>query len=83
MYKVKTDTIIRTVVLIIALVNQVLTVCGYSVLPITDDQVAELLSLILTIGASLWSWWKNNSFTQNAIEADEVLECLKNRKTEV
>lgn len=82
MFKVKTDTIIRTVVLIIALVNQVLTVCGYSVLPITDDQVAELLSLILTIGASLWSWWKNNSFTQNAIEADEILECLKNRKTE-
>lgn len=82
MYKVKPDTIIRTIVLIIALVNQVLTICGYSMLPISNDQVTDLLSIIFTIGASLWSWWKNNSFTQNAIEADEVLECLRQKETE-
>lgn len=74
---VKKETIIRTVILIVALVNQGLTVAGVNLLPISDDQITELLSLALTIVASLWSWWKNNSFTANAIEADEYLENLK------
>lgn len=76
-YKIKTDTIIRTVVLIVALINQALTVAGKSLLPITDDQIADLITLVITIGASLWSWWKNNSFTKPAIQADEVLKRLK------
>ena len=29
--------------------------------------------MFLTVCASLWAWWKNNSFTQAAIEADEQL----------
>ena len=76
-YNIKTDTIIRTVVLIVALINQALTVAGKNLLPITDDQIAELITLVITIGASLWAWWKNNSFTRSAIQADEVLKRLK------
>lgn len=78
MKSVKTETIIRTVVLVIALLNQSLTLMGKSVLPVTDEQIGELISLVFTIGASLWAWWKNNSFTQNAIKADEYLAELKN-----
>lgn len=74
---VKKETIIRTVILIVALINQGLIVAGISLLPISDEQITEFISLGLTIGASLWSWWKNNSFTANAIEADEYLNNLK------
>lgn len=74
---IKTDTIIRTLVLIVALINQALTVTGKSILPITDDQISEIVTLVITIGASLWAWWKNNSFTKPAIKADEVLAKLK------
>lgn len=74
---IKIDTIIRTVVLVLALANQILTSTGHTVLPITDDQIATLISLVFTIGASLWSWWKNNSFTKKAIQADEYLTGLK------
>ena len=76
-YNVKTDTIVRTVLLIVALVNQALTIAGRPVLPIADEQIAELLSLLLTTGASLWAWWKNNSFTQPALQADAHLAALK------
>lgn len=74
---VKRDTIIRTVVLVLALVNQCLTMTGHSVLPIEDEQVTELLTLLFTIGSSLWAWWKNNSFTREAVEADEYMHNLK------
>lgn len=74
---VKAETIARTAVLVLALINQVLTAMGNSLIPISDDQLTELITLTFTIGASLWAWWKNNSFTKNAIEADKVLEQLK------
>lgn len=77
MMKIKTETIVRTVILVVALINQVLTVTGHSLLPITDEQITEIITLVITVGASLWAWWKNNSFTQAAIEADELLNTIK------
>lgn len=70
-------TVIRTVLLILALVNQFLTIFGRAPLPIEDEQMSELISLAFTIGTSLLAWWKNNSFTLNAIKADEYLTSLK------
>lgn len=77
MMKIKTETIVRTVILIVALINQGLAISGHSLIPITDEEIKEILTLLITIGASLWAWWKNNSFTQNAIRTDKVLDNLK------
>lgn len=75
--KIKVETIIRTVTLALALVNQILTSTGHSVIPVSDDQIAEGISLAFTVGASLWAWWKNNSFTQAALRADLTLDALR------
>lgn len=75
--RVKQDTIIRTVLLVLALVNQCLTFSGHSILPISDEEVTALISTVFTIVTSLMAWWKNNSFTQNAMMADEYLKELK------
>lgn len=77
MKEIKPDTIIRTIVLIIALINQILAILGREKLPITDDMVYQVVTIIITIGASLWAWWKNNSFTIAAIEGDKVKDHLK------
>lgn len=71
--KIETGTIVRTVVLVFALINQALTIAGKAPLPFTNEEIAEGFSMIITVCASLWAWWKNNSFTQAAIEADEQL----------
>lgn len=76
---VKTDTIIRTVVLALALINQILVSTGHSILPISDEQLTEAITLAITIGSSAWAWWKNNSFTQAALEGDKVMHELKER----
>lgn len=75
--KVETSTIVRTIVLIIALINQILSVTGHSPLPITDDQINELVTLTITVCVSIWAWWKNNSFTQSALMADEYRKKIK------
>lgn len=78
--KIKAETIARTIVLFIALANQVLAISGKEAFPVTEDQVYQTVTLIVTIGASVWAWWKNNSFTKAAIEADKVLTDLKTPK---
>lgn len=78
----KKGTIVRTAVLTFALVNQVLTIAGVNPLPFTNEEFEAGFSTALTVGASLWSWWKNNSFTKNAIEADRYLTELKKKEAE-
>lgn len=77
MKNVKVDTIVRTIVLVIALANQILAIAGKDAFPVTEDQVYQGVTLIATVGASVWAWWKNNSFTKPAIEADKTLAKLK------
>ncbi|MBQ9166027.1 MAG: phage holin [Oscillospiraceae bacterium] len=75
--KIKTETIVRTVLLVLALANQLLSAAGHPVLPIEDSDVEALVTAGGTIITALWSWWKNNSFTQAALVADEHLKSLK------
>ena len=77
MNNVTTGTIARTIVLLLALANQVLAMCGKQVLNISDDDIYQVVSIVFTIGASAVAWWKNNSFSQAAIKADEVMTELK------
>lgn len=74
---IKKDTIIRTIILIVALVNQILTSTGHTILPISDEQINEGISLAFTVIAAVVAWWKNNSFTKSAIEADEYKKSIK------
>ena len=67
-------TLIRTILLVLALINQVLAVFGKSPIPIDDDTVTNLISTAWTVIASLIAWWKNNSFTDKAIKADKMLQ---------
>ena len=71
--KIKKGTIIRTACLVLSIINYALTVAGKSPLPIESETLTEVISFMFTTVASLAAWWKNNSFTQKAIEADEFL----------
>ena len=74
---VSIQTWVRTLVLILALVNQALVMFG-----ITDRQVeleawTRYVTYIFTVISAIWSWWKNNSFTAKAQEADNLLNSQK------
>ena len=78
--KISTATIARTACLLLALTNQVLTACGRPILPIESETLNQLVTSGLTVAAALVSWWKNNSFTREALAADSYLTQLRNRK---
>lgn len=78
--KVSKETVIRTIIAAITLINQILVVGGKNPLPFTNDEIYNALSMTATIAATVWVWWKNNSFTPAAIEADALMRELKGEK---
>ena len=66
-------TIARTLILALALINQILTASGHSIIAVSDDDINTLITTGFTVGSALLAWWKNNSFTKPALKADDVL----------
>ena len=77
---ISAGTIARTICLCLALVNQILTAMGHSVINISDESINTLISTGFTIVTAIVAWWKNNSFTQAACMADKILCAEKERK---
>jgi len=73
-YKVSKATIIRTAILVLAIINNALAIFGKSPLPITDEMITQVVSFAFTTVAALVAWWKNNSFTQKAIKGDSTFK---------
>ena len=62
MKKEQIAVLVRTAVLFMALLNQLLMVFGYSILPISEQELSELLTALFTAMAAMWAWWKDNSW---------------------
>ena len=77
--KISAGTIARTACLLLALTNQILSACGKPVLPIESATVEQLVTAGITTVVALIAWWKNNSFTTAAIQADKYLEDKKSQ----
>lgn len=76
-FNITAGTIARTAVLLLALTNQMLSAMGKSPLPIESTTVEQLVTAGITTIAALVVWWKNNSFTKEAIAADKEYDRLK------
>lgn len=75
--KPKKEAIIRTAILVLALINNALVLFGKTPLPIDNDTLVMVISFIFTTASALAAWWYNNSFTQPAILADQWLKTFK------
>ena len=77
---ISAGTVARTLVLILAIINQILSACGKSPLPIESETLEQLVTAGFTTVAALIAWWKNNSFTTNALKADALLARLNGKQ---
>ena len=77
---ISAGTIARTVCLILAIANQILAVVGKNEIPFVEADVCQLASLGFTAVTAIAAWWKNNSFSEAAKEADKLLAELKSEE---
>lgn len=73
MNNIDKGTLTRTVLLWLAIINQILTALNINPLPLDDATVSTLITTVF----ALWAWWKNNSFTKHAKMADQYLKEAK------
>ena len=71
----------RTICLLVALLNSLLTAFGKSPLPIDNEQLQQVVSTLITVAVAIINWWQNNSFTKEAIAADELYNQLKKKNS--
>lgn len=67
-------TLIRTIVLAVALINQFLTAFGLTKIPGTSDEQILVLSTIFTAVTAIIAWFKNNYLTSKGKKQKEVLQ---------
>lgn len=76
--KVHAGTVVRSVLLVVAIINSFCAAFG--IIPeniIGDSEAYNIASQVITAALAAWNAWKNNSYTQNALKADEYLKTLK------
>lgn len=78
----KPDTIARTIVAAIALLNSIMLMIGKAPLDLDENTIYVVCSGIATVVTTIWVWWKNNSITKEAIVADDFMHELKSGRGE-
>lgn len=75
--KISKWTILRTVMMILVIINMLLKAFGVDVINVTENTVLGIIEALIEIGAIISAWWYNNSFTEKAKMADEFFKSLK------
>ena len=76
------ETWARTIVLFIALINQILAIMGKGQIEIAESDIYQICSLVFTVISTIWAWWKNNSFSVSAQDGDKVMKALESGELE-
>lgn len=75
--KLKVGAVVRLIVLAIAWINQIATTFGTYSVPNVSPEVVYIIATVITVAVTLYSYWKNNSWSMNAKTADAVLDVLR------
>ena len=75
--KISKWTILRTVMMILVIINMLLKAFGVDVINVSENTVLGIIEALIEIGAIISAWWYNNSFTEKAKIADDFIKSLK------
>lgn len=80
--KITKATIVRTILLALVVVNFVLEKMGIDVIPVNESAILMIVETAIEIAIIVVGFWKNNSYTEKAIRADEFLRELRESEVE-
>ena len=67
---VRVSTVVRTIIIVIAFANMILSFFGINPIPVSEEILYEVISAVVSFLTVIWGWWKNNSFSKIARKAD-------------
>ena len=81
--EITADTIARTIILIISMINGAAAIFGFTKLDIEENTIYTVVTGVSVIVSAVIGFWKNNSFTTAAINGDNLKNALKEGSVKV
>ena len=75
--KITKGTIVRTIMIVIVIINWILEACGVDIIPTNELAIANAVETLVEIASIAAAWWYNNSYTEKAKKAGEFLKQLR------
>lgn len=75
--KISKGTIVRTIAILLVILNRVLQHFGLDIINVDENMILTFLEALIEIAIIIVGFWKNNSYSEKAIRADEFLKELK------
>lgn len=72
------EAVTGVLVLLVALINAVLQMLGYNILPIADDSISNIVSIIFLIVTALYNTYKNRNVSTASQVAQNITDAIKN-----
>lgn len=73
----RAQAITRLIVTGVLFINAILTAKGINPIPLDESAVGEVVSMIALAISTVWSWWKNNNITTEALYWQKQKERVK------
>lgn len=80
--KVTKGTLVRTILTAVVLVNIILKAVGMNPINIDEGSLVSGIECLVNLGVIAIGFWKNNSFSNEAKNADFYLQKLRNFDTD-
>jgi len=77
---VSKTTIVRTIGILLVVLNLVLKQFGINPISFDEDEALAIIELVIEAGIIVVGWWYNNSYSAKALKAQEYLERLKDEE---
>lgn len=71
---------IRLGILVAAIISTALRLFGIDTVEFGNENFENAANIVVLVTSAAAAYWKNNSFTEAAQAADEVLQIIKNRE---
>lgn len=75
---ITSEAIAGVLVLLVVLINAVLQMFGFNTIPITDDDISKIVSLVFLIGVTLYNVYKNRNISTASQTAQKITDAIKN-----
>lgn len=75
--RVKLSSWARLFVLAVAVINAALQIFGVEIISFGNEEAEKAATVVVLAVSALTAYWKNNSFTEAAQAADEVLRTIR------
>ena len=72
------EAVTGVLVLLVALINAILQMFGYNTLPIADDNISNIVSIVFLIVTTLYNTYKNRNVSTASQVAQNVTDAIKN-----